>query len=171
MSDEKASAIVERYGTDESATLSALQDLQEENGYLPREALMVVSQKMEVPLSRVLSLATFFNAFSLKPKGKHHINVCMGTACHVRGSQLILEKLERELGVKTGDTTADRNFSLDAEGTLVTQEGFRVMGGGGPVIISGSETYVYGQGVIKVDGSDVGQIDVVAFEKPEALIK
>jgi NADH-quinone oxidoreductase subunit E len=114
VSDQKTSAIVERYGTDESAILAALQDLQEEHGYLPREALMDVSQKMEVPLSRVLSLATFFNAFSLKPKGKHHINVCMGTACHVRGSQLILEKLERELNVKSGDTTPDRNFSLDA---------------------------------------------------------
>ncbi|KPJ59309.1 MAG: hypothetical protein AMJ46_11755 [Latescibacteria bacterium DG_63] len=114
MSDEKTSAIVEKYGTDESATLAALQDLQEALGYLPREALEDVSQKMEVPLSRVLSLATFFNAFSLKPKGKHHINVCMGTACHVRGAQLILEKLERELAIKTGDTTPDGNFSLDA---------------------------------------------------------
>jgi NADH:ubiquinone oxidoreductase subunit E len=114
VNDQKTSAIVERYGVDESATLAALQDLQEEYGYLPREALMEVSQKMEVPLSRVLSLATFFNAFSLKPKGKHHINVCMGTACHVRGSQLILEKLERELGIKTGDTTTDGQFSLDA---------------------------------------------------------
>ncbi|UCF78779.1 MAG: NAD(P)H-dependent oxidoreductase subunit E [Candidatus Eiseniibacteriota bacterium] len=114
MSDQRTSAIVEKYGTDESATLSALQDLQEEHGYLPREALLDVSKRMEVPLSRVLSLATFFNAFSLKPKGKHHVNVCMGTACHVRGSQLILEKLERELGIKSGDTTPDRNFSLDA---------------------------------------------------------
>ena len=68
---------------------------------------------MNIPLSRVLSLATFFNAFSLKPKGKHPINVGMGTACHVRGAQLILEKLERELEIKSGSTTQDGNFSVD----------------------------------------------------------
>jgi flagellar basal-body rod protein FlgF len=67
--------------------------------------------------------------------------------------------------------TRKGNFSLDAEGTLVTQEGFKVMGAGGPIIISGNETYVDGKGVIKVDGSDVGRIDVVDFEKSEDLIK
>ena len=113
MIQEKTAAILEKYAGDKGSIIAILQDLQEEYGYLSKDSLVKVSKDMEIPLSRVLSLATFFNAFSLKPKGKHPINVCMGTACHVRGAQLILEKLERELGIKTGDTTKDRNFSLD----------------------------------------------------------
>jgi NADH-quinone oxidoreductase subunit E len=114
MNQEKLSEILGKYEFDQSTVIAVLQDVQEEFGYLPREALSRVSKEMDIPLSRVLSLATFFNAFSLKPKGKHPIHVCMGTACHVRGSQLILEKLERELNIKPGETTPDMNFSLDA---------------------------------------------------------
>ncbi|MFH0777632.1 MAG: NAD(P)H-dependent oxidoreductase subunit E [Candidatus Eisenbacteria bacterium] len=110
---EKTTQILQKYEGDKSAVISVLQDLQEVHGYLPKDSLVRVSKDMEIPLSRVLSLATFFNAFSLKPKGKHQVNVCMGTACHVRGAQLILEKLERDLGIKTGDVTPDMNFSLD----------------------------------------------------------
>ena len=114
MIEAKTSEILEKYASDQSTVISVLQDVQQEFGYLPKEALTTISSGMNVPLSRVLSLATFFNAFSLKPKGKNPINVCMGTACHVRGAQMILEKLERELNIKTGETTEDRNFSLDA---------------------------------------------------------
>lgn len=114
MNVEKITEILGKYEAGQSAIISILQDLQDEFGYLPREVLEETSKQMNVPLSRVLSLATFFNAFSLEPKGKHPINVCMGTACHVRGGQLILEKLERDLDIKTGETTEDMNFSLDA---------------------------------------------------------
>jgi len=114
MIEAKTSEILEKYASDQSTVISVLQDVQQEFGYLPKEALTTISSGMNIPLSRVLSLATFFNAFSLKPKGKHPINVCLGTACHVRGAQMILEKLERELGIKTGETTEDHNFSLDA---------------------------------------------------------
>jgi len=132
MIEQKTTEILEKYGSDQSTIISVLQDVQQELGYLPKEALMTVSSEMDIPLSRVLSLATFFNAFSLKPKGKHPISVCMGTACHVRGSQMILEKLERDLGIKTGETTEDLNFSLDA---------VRCVGccGLAPVIIIGDE--------------------------------
>lgn len=112
--NEKLTEILGKYAADQSALIAVLQDIQEELGYLPKEALQTVSKEMNTPLSRVLSVATFFNAFSLKPKGKHPINVCMGTACHVRGATLILEKLERELNIKTGDTTEDGHFSLEA---------------------------------------------------------
>lgn len=114
MNQEKVSEIVGKYQADQSSLIAILQDIQEECSYLPRETLIQVSKEMNVPLSRVLSLATFFRAFSLKPKGKHPIHVCLGTACHVRGAQLILEKFERELGIKSGETSEDLHFSLDA---------------------------------------------------------
>ena len=113
MNEERLTEIVGKYQADQSTIIAVLQDIQEEFGYLPKDAIQTVSKEMNIPLSRVLSLATFFNAFSLKPKGKHPISVCMGTACHVRGAQLILEKLERELSIKSGDTTQDGNFSLE----------------------------------------------------------
>ncbi len=114
MNGEKVTEILGKYEADQSTIISVLQDIQEEFGYLPRESLVQVSKELDIPLSRILSLATFYNAFSLIPKGRHPIHVCMGTACHVRGAQLILEKFERELGIKTGETTEDQNFSLDA---------------------------------------------------------
>jgi len=134
MIEAKVSEILNKYARDESSLIAMLQDLQEEYSYLPREALEQISREMNVPLSRILSLATFFRAFSLKPKGKHPINVCLGTACHVRGAQLILEKFERELGIKTGETTADLLFSLDA---------VRCLGccGLAPVVMVGEEVH------------------------------
>ena len=113
MNEEKISAILDHYQADQSAIIAILQDIQHQFGYLPKEALLQASRELDIPLSRILSLATFFKAFSLVPKGKHTIHVCMGTACHVRGAQLVLEKLERELGIKPGETTKDLSFSLD----------------------------------------------------------
>ena len=113
MNQEKITDILEKYDNEESSIIAILQDIQEQFGYLPRESLLQVSRDINIPISRVLSLATFFKAFSLIPKGKHPIHVCMGTACHVRGAQLVLEKLERELKIKSGETTDDMNFSLD----------------------------------------------------------
>lgn len=113
MNQENLADILEKYQAEPNAIIAILQDIQESFGYLPRESLESVSKELNIPLSRVLSLATFFKAFSLVPKGKHPIHVCMGTACHVRGAQLVLEKLERELGIKTGETSEDLEFSLD----------------------------------------------------------
>jgi NADH-quinone oxidoreductase subunit E len=114
MREEKISEILGRYEAEQSSIISILQDIQEHYGYLPKDALIYVSKELNFPLSRILSLATFFKGFSLKPKGKHPIHVCLGTACHVRGAQLVLEKFERELGIKFGETSADQSFSLDA---------------------------------------------------------
>jgi len=113
MNQENISDILEKYNNEESSIIAILQDIQEKFGYLPKESLLQVSRDVNIPVSRVLSLATFFKAFSLIPKGKHPIHVCMGTACHVRGAQLVLERLERELKIKSGETTDDMNFSLD----------------------------------------------------------
>jgi NADH:ubiquinone oxidoreductase subunit E len=106
--------IVAKYQADPGSAIAILQDVQEEFSYLPREALERVARELAVPLSRVLSLATFYKAFSLRPKGKSPVHVCLGTACHVRGAQRVLEKFERELELKCGQTSADRAFSLDA---------------------------------------------------------
>jgi len=113
MNEERLTEILGNYEADQSTIIAVLQDIQAEFGYLPKDAIHTVSKEMNIPLSRVLSLATFFNAFSMEPKGRNPISVCMGTACHVRGAQLILEKLERELSIPSGDTTQDGNFSLD----------------------------------------------------------
>ena len=109
---EKAQKIIDKYEGDPTSLIAILLDYQEAFSYLPREALVEVSKSMEIPLPRVYSIATFFKAFSLKPKGKYSIQVCMGTACHVRGADKIAEKFERELDVKTGDTSKDLQFSL-----------------------------------------------------------
>ena len=105
--------ILDRYQHDKSLMVSILQDIQADYRYLPEEALTEVSHSLGVPLSQVYSVATFFRAFSMEPTGRHLVHVCTGTACHVRGAIRILEKLERELGIKPGETTKDLNFTLD----------------------------------------------------------
>jgi len=113
MNESKLTQIIEKYGNETHAIVAILQDIQEEFSYLPKEALTKVSKELNIPLSRILSVATFFKAFSLTPKGKHPISVCLGTACHVRGGARIMDKMEKELGIKRGETTSDFNFSLD----------------------------------------------------------
>ena len=110
---DKVASIIKKYGSDSSQMVSILQDIQAEYNYLPRTALDKLSKKLDIPQSHVYSMATFFRAFSLKERGKHIVNVCQGTACHVRGADLILESLERQLGVERGQTTADRGFTLE----------------------------------------------------------
>jgi len=113
MSD-KVTAIVRKYNMDKSQLVSILQDIQAEYNYLPRAALDKLSKQLDIPQSHVYSMATFYRAFSLKERGKHIINVCLGTACHVRGGELILESLERQLNIKRGETTPDRKFTLES---------------------------------------------------------
>ncbi|HHF52289.1 MAG: NADH-quinone oxidoreductase subunit NuoE [Candidatus Aminicenantes bacterium] len=113
INEDKLSGIIEKYKDNPNATVAILQDIQEEYNYLPREAMTKVSKEFNIPLSRLLSVATFYSAFSLTPKGKHQINICLGTACHVRGGARIMNKVERELGIKRGETTEDLRFSLD----------------------------------------------------------
>jgi len=90
-----------------------LQDIQAEYNYLPKEALVEVGQGLDIPLTQVYSVASFFKAFSLKPRGRHLINVCLGTACHVRGAVRILDEIERRLGIKAGETTKDLKYTLE----------------------------------------------------------
>ncbi|RJP69015.1 MAG: NAD(P)H-dependent oxidoreductase subunit E [Candidatus Abyssobacteria bacterium SURF_17] len=100
-------------GHSADALISILQDIQAELHYLPEEALRHVAKRLNLPLIQVYGVATFFKAFSLKPKGRHQCTVCMGTACHVRGAGRVLEELERKLNIKAGNTTDDMEYSLD----------------------------------------------------------
>jgi NADH-quinone oxidoreductase subunit E len=110
---EKVGRVLEKYQRDRSALIDVLHDTQSEIGYLPREALEQIHAGLDVPLSRVYSVATFFKAFSLQPRGRHLINVCLGTACHVRGADTVLEQMEKELGIKKGGNTPDLKFTLE----------------------------------------------------------
>ena len=111
--EEKVESILDNYQREEGMLVSMLQDIQAEYNYLPREALAQVSQGLDVALSQVYSVATFFKAFSLKPRGRYIINVCLGTACHVRGAVRILEEMERELDIKPGETTEDFKYTME----------------------------------------------------------
>jgi NADH-quinone oxidoreductase subunit E len=105
--------IINREAAGDASLIGVLEGIQERFRYLPPEALILASERLGVPLSQAYSVATFYNAFSLKPKGKHCLTVCMGTACHVRGSPQVLDRLETKLGIKAGETTPNHLFSLE----------------------------------------------------------
>lgn len=111
--DKRITAIVKEYGAKPSALIMILQDIQKHFRYLPKDALEMVSKKMRLPLAQIYGVATFYKSFSLEPKGRNHICVCTGTACHVRQATVILDKLERDLGITAGETTADQEYTLD----------------------------------------------------------
>lgn len=115
---EKLQNILERYKAERGTLIGLLQDLQEAYGYLPEEKLMTVSGELDVPLSRLFSLVTFYTTFRLQPMGKHHVCACVGTACHVRGATTIVDTIERELHVKAGETTEDGKFTVDTVNCL-----------------------------------------------------
>ena len=128
---EKLIELLEKFKTEQGSLIGLLQDIHEEFGYLPEEYLREASRYLEIPLSRFYSLVTFYSTFRLEPIGKHHICACVGTACHVRGAPLIVDTIERELGIKAGETSADGEYTLDvvncvgacALGPLVTVDG------------------------------------------------
>jgi NADH-quinone oxidoreductase subunit E len=111
--EEQLQGILEKYKAEQGTLIGVLQDMQEAFGYLPEEQLLEVSNALDVPLSRLFSLATFYTTFRLEPIGKHHVCVCVGTACHVRGAPSIVDTLERELNVESGGTTEDGKFTVD----------------------------------------------------------
>ena len=110
--------IINREARSEGSLITALEEIQERYRYLPPEALILASESLSVPLSQAYAVATFYNAFSLQPKGKHCLNVCMGTACHVRGSPQILDRLETKLNIHSGETTHDHLFTLETVNCL-----------------------------------------------------
>ncbi|HNZ11828.1 MAG: NADP-reducing hydrogenase subunit HndA [Deltaproteobacteria bacterium ADurb.Bin151] len=110
---QKTKQIIKKHKSNKSALIAVLQDIQEAFNYLPKEALKTASNMMKVPMSRVYEAATFYTAFSLKPRGKHIVKICKGTACHVRGAAILQDRFETTLGIKPGETTKDGKFSLE----------------------------------------------------------
>lgn len=110
--------IVDRYKGQITDSIGILQDIQSRYNYLPKDALVRMAVSLNIPLSQVFSLATFYKAFSLKPRGKHLISVCMGTACHVRGAPRIADEVQRRLNLKRGETTKDNKFTFEVVNCL-----------------------------------------------------
>lgn len=115
---KKASKITEKYREKKSALLAVLQDIQTEYNWLPPDALRLISKELCVPLIDVYSVATFYRAFSLNPRGKHLCTVCLGTACHVRGAPIVLDRLQDKLGITPGCTTKNNQFTLETVNCL-----------------------------------------------------
>jgi len=130
--------------------ISVLEEIQTRYRYLPQDAMILVSERLGVPLSQVYSVATFYNAFSLQRRGRHEICVCVGTACHVRGAGRVLTQLEESLGIKPGETTSDWSYSLDTVYCL----GACALG---PIVV--------------VDGEYSGQMNVKKVDELLALVE
>jgi NADH-quinone oxidoreductase subunit E len=118
MSFDQAQVKPEHHPHEHGGLISILQDIQARYGYLPKEALQDVAQKTGRPLVDIYGVATFYKAFSLKPRGRHLISACLGTACHVRGGNVIAKEFEKQLGIKAGEMTPDRQFTLETVNCL-----------------------------------------------------
>jgi NADH-quinone oxidoreductase subunit E len=118
MDHDRIDQIINKHQGDASSLIQVLLEIQSENRWLPREILEKVSKKLEVPLNRIQHIATFYKAFSLIPKGRHEIHVCMGTACHVRGSPRLLGTVQNLMGIRPGETDLDLKFSLETVNCL-----------------------------------------------------
>ena len=105
--------VLKSYPKEKRYSLAILQDIQRKFGYIPRESLDAVSAYLDIKISALYSMATFYRALSLKPRGKHFIKVCDGTACHIHRAPVLLDALERALGIKPGETTDDGLFTLE----------------------------------------------------------
>jgi NADH-quinone oxidoreductase subunit E len=110
--------VIQKHGANKLALIPILQDLQSDLNWLPEDVLKAVAEKLDVPLIDVYGVATFYRTFSLKPRGKHIITVCVGTACHVRGGQRIVDEIGKMLGIGPGETTPDQNFTLETVNCL-----------------------------------------------------
>src|SRR5210317_1580014 len=113
MDNAKIDRIIDKYEGDAGSLIQVLLEIQNENRWLPKEALEKVSEKLNVPLNRIQHIVTFYKAFSLVPKGRHEVHVCMGTACHVRGATRVLDTVQDLTGIKPGESDLDLKFSLE----------------------------------------------------------
>ena len=123
-----------KFNNDPQELINVLLGCQEHFGYLPAEVQEVISEHLYVPLAKIYGVVTFYSFFTMTPKGKHPISICMGTACYVRGGEKVLDEFRKELGIKVGETTKDNKFSLSS---------LRCVGACGlaPVVLVGDKTY------------------------------
>lgn len=131
---EQVRAICDKYGNLPGELINILHEAQHLHGYLPEDMQCIIAKKLDIPVSRVYGVVTFYTFFTMTPKGKFPISVCMGTACYVRGSEKILEEFKRVLAIEVGETTPDGKFSLDC---------LRCVGACGlaPVVMIGEKVY------------------------------
>jgi len=106
--------IEEQFHRDKEKLIMILQEIQRKYNYLPQASLIYLSEKMGVPISKIFGVVTFYSTFSLQPRGKHIISVCLGTACHVRGAEKVRERIEETLNIRDGQTTEDMRFTLES---------------------------------------------------------
>ena len=118
MNNERVDQIIEDHQSEAGSLIQVLLDIQREDHWLSKDALSRVSERLDVPLRRIQHIATFYKAFSLSPKGRHEVHICMGTACHVRGAGRVLEKVEDLTGIRPGETDLDLKFSLETVNCL-----------------------------------------------------
>ena len=118
MDNNRIDEIIDKYQGDASSLIQVLLEIQSENHWLPNEVLAKVSEKLKVPLSQIQHVATFYKAFSLVPRGRHEIHICMGTACHVRGAPRVLDTVQDLTGIRPGETDLDLKFSLETVNCL-----------------------------------------------------
>ena len=110
---EQVEAICDKFGNKPGELINVLHEAQNLHGYLPEEMQRIIARKLGIPASRVYGVVTFYSFFTMTPKGRHPISVCLGTACYVRGSEKLLEEIKRTLNIEVGQTTPDGKFSLD----------------------------------------------------------
>ncbi len=111
---EKLNKVFQKYKDTPGKLMPVLQEAQDIYGYLPYEIQQRISEALNIPISDVYGVASFYSQFNLTPKGKHRISVCLGTACYVKGANKVLERIEEKLGIKNGECTEDRMFSIDS---------------------------------------------------------
>ncbi len=142
--DEKVSnevkQILEIYTQDKSNLIQILNEVQEKYGYIPKQAQTEISKYLSIPMAEVYGVITFYSRFTLKPKGKYNISVCLGTACFVKGSQALLDRLKERLKIEEGETTPDGKFSIDAT---------RCVGACGLAPVFTINNEVYGKATVK----------------------
>ena len=117
--DEEMNSILEKYSKDKSNLIQILNEVQENYGYIPKYSQISISEYLDIPLAEIYGVITFYARFTLKPKGKYNIAVCLGTACFVKGSEKVLDKAKEILKIDVGETTEDGKFSLEATRCIV----------------------------------------------------
>lgn len=112
--DEQMQKILQKYEKDKSNLIQILNETQEHYGYIPKSAQTEISEYLNMPMAEIYGVITFYSRFTLKPKGKYNVAVCLGTACFVKGSEKVLDRLKEKLGIDVGETTPDGKFSIEA---------------------------------------------------------
>ena len=146
--------ILNKYVKDKSNLIQILNEVQEYYGYIPEKAQLAISEYLSMPMAEIYGVVTFYSRFTLKPKGKYHIAICLGTACFVKGSEQVLERAKERLGIDVGETTADGRFSLEAT---------RCIGACGLAPVFTVNEEVYGKATVKMMDEVIDKI----MENPE----